>query len=102
MQDADFHGCIFVHAAMEFPLPHDPAHEAALRNKRGLEDFFYELAERAGADDPGGLTKKMLMIMEGAYVTRAVTGEARTIDTARQLVEQTLSSHLPSTNTKRM
>ena len=29
-----FHGCIFVNAAMEFPLPHEPAHEAAARNKR--------------------------------------------------------------------
>src|ERR1700687_1571767 len=26
MQSDDFHGCIFVNATMEFPLPHDPAH----------------------------------------------------------------------------
>ena len=25
----DFHGCMFVNAAMEFPNPHDPVHEAA-------------------------------------------------------------------------
>lgn len=96
MHDADFHGCIFVHAAMEFPLSHDPAHKAAWRNKRGLEDFFFELAERAGADDPAGLVKKLMMVIEGAYVTRAVTGDPTTIDTARQLVEQTLSHHLAS------
>src|SRR5687768_4705901 len=35
MDEADgFHGCIFVGAAMEFPLPHDSAHEAAARHKK--------------------------------------------------------------------
>src|SRR5262245_13545069 len=67
--DAAFHCCTFVHAAMEFPHAHDPAHEAAFRNKRGLEDFTFQLAERAGAEDPGGLGKKLLMVIEGAYVT---------------------------------
>src|SRR4029434_7636358 len=29
----DFQGCIFVNVAMEFPLPHEPAHVAAARHK---------------------------------------------------------------------
>src|SRR3954469_6576750 len=33
VEDETFHGCIFVSAAMEFPLPHDPVHEAAAANK---------------------------------------------------------------------
>src|SRR5262245_16244998 len=39
-----FKGCIFVNAAMEFPLPHEPAHRAALRNKQAIEGFIRELA----------------------------------------------------------
>jgi AcrR family transcriptional regulator len=95
METEDFHGCIFVNAAMEFPLPHDPAHAAALRHKRGLEDFFYELGERAAAADPAGLAQELSMVLEGAYVTRAVTGESATIKTAHRLVDQIILRHLP-------
>ncbi len=80
---------------MEFPLPHDPAHQAALRHKRGLEEFFYELGERAAAADPGGLAEELAMVIEGAYVTRALTGEAATIETARRLVDQIILRQLP-------
>lgn len=94
METADFHGCIFVNAAIEFPLAHDPVHHAALSHKRGLEDFFYELAERAAAADPAGLAQELGMVIEGAYVTRAVTGESSTIGTARRLVDQIISRHV--------
>ena len=33
VESDDFHGCIFIHAAIEFPLSHDPAHQAATRNR---------------------------------------------------------------------
>ncbi len=45
----DFQGCIFVHAAIEFPLPHDPAHQAAARSKQSMEDLIEQLAVDAGA-----------------------------------------------------
>jgi AcrR family transcriptional regulator len=96
----DFHGCIFVNAAFEFPLPHDPAHAAALRHKRWLEDFIYELAERAAAADPAAMAQEMGMVIEGAYVTRAVTGDSSRIATAQRLVEQILTRHLPSETTR--
>jgi len=101
MEGEDFHGCIFVNAAMEFPLPHDPAHEAAMRHKRGLEDFFYELGERAGAANPAGLAQELAMVFEGAYVTRAVTGESAAIGTARRLVDQIIVRYLPVENAGR-
>jgi AcrR family transcriptional regulator len=94
MAEPDFHGCIFVNAAIEFPLQTEPAHEAAARHKRWLEDFFFELAERAAAPDPAGLAKELGMVIEGAYVTRAVTGDSGTIETARRLVDQIISNHL--------
>jgi AcrR family transcriptional regulator len=48
----DFQGCIFVNAAMEFPLPHEPAHIAAAENKKAIEDLLSTLAAEAGADNP--------------------------------------------------
>jgi len=95
METEDFHGCIFGNAAIEFPLKNDPVHEAAMRHKRGLEDFFFELGERAAAVDPAGLAQELGMVIEGAYVTRAVTGESATIGTAHRLVDQIVLRHLP-------
>jgi len=90
-----FHGCIFVHAAMEFPLPHDPAHQAAAKHKRAIEDFLYELAERGGAADPKALAQEICMLLEGAYVTRSVTRDMNSFEIARRMVEQAIARHLP-------
>jgi len=91
----DFHGCIFVNAAMEFPLPHDPAHQAAARNKQAIEDIVHDLAERAGAAQPQALAEELCLVMEGVYVTRQVTGRTDSIRIARRLVDRVLAAHLP-------
>jgi len=93
-QEEDFHGCIFVNAAMEFPLPHDPAHEAAARAKRAIEDVVHDLAERAGVADPQALAEEMCLIMEGVYVTRHVSGRRDAIDIARRIADRVLAAHL--------
>src|SRR5262249_19800631 len=51
MESDDFQGCIFVNVAMEFPLPHDPAHIAAAKSKQAIEDMVHGLAVEAGAAD---------------------------------------------------
>jgi AcrR family transcriptional regulator len=101
IESEDFHGCIFVNAAIEFPLPNDPAHKAAVRHKRGLEDFYYELGERAAVADPAGLAQELGMIIEGAYITRAVTGESASMGIARRLVDQMFHRHLPDQRPRR-
>jgi AcrR family transcriptional regulator len=89
-----FHGCIFVNAAMEFPLAHDPAHAAAARNKQSIEDIVHDLAETAGAAEPRALAEELCMIMEGAYVTRQVSGRPEAIAVARRLADQAIAAHL--------
>lgn len=90
----DFHGCLFVNVAMEFPLPHEPAHQAAAGHKRAIEAIVRELAEQAGAADPQALAQELCLIMEGAYVTRHVTGDPQTIAIARRVAEQVIAGHL--------
>ncbi len=85
IESDEFHGCIFVNAAMEFPLPHEPAHVSASANKRAIEDIVAAIAAEAGADDPRALASELCLIMEGAYVTRHVTGNPQTINIARRL-----------------
>jgi AcrR family transcriptional regulator len=91
----EFHGCFFVKAAMEFPLPHDPVHQLALHHKRAMEEFICSLAERAHAKDPTSMAEEFCLILEGCYVTRSVTNNPQTIAIARRMVDQLLERHLP-------
>lgn len=69
----EFNGCIFVNVAVEFPLKHDPIHQAAASHKREMELTLRDLAVRAGAQDPVCLAQQISMLMEGCYVTAQVT-----------------------------
>src|SRR5438034_1406929 len=51
--DPDFHGCIFMNTAAEFPNPHDPVHQAAAAHKRRSRDHRRDLASAAGAEQAG-------------------------------------------------
>jgi AcrR family transcriptional regulator len=92
-----FNGCIFVNVAVEFPLPHDPAHRLAAEHKRAMEDILRELAGYAGAAEPQALAEDMALLMEGAYVTRQVSGRADTVDVVRRMVAMLVERHLGST-----
>jgi AcrR family transcriptional regulator len=91
----DFQGCIFVNVAIEFPLPHEPAHQAAARSKQAMEEIVHEIAVRARASDPRALARELCLIMEGAYVTRHVTGHADTIAVARRAAERAIAAYCP-------
>ena len=96
--DADeYQGCIFVNVALEYPLPHEPAHIAAASHKRAIEDIAHDLAARAGAADPRRLARELCLVMEGAYVTRQVTGDKQGIDVARRVADLVIAAHLPET-----
>lgn len=95
VSSSDYQGCIFVNASIEFPLLHEPAHLAAAQHKRAIEEIVYELAARADAADPRVLAKQLCLIIEGAYITRHVTGDARTIEIARRVADLVIADHLP-------
>jgi len=92
IESDEFHGCIFVNVAMEFPLPHEPAHQAASQSKQAIEEIMHELATEAGADDPRALARELCLIVEGAYVTRHVSGNRDTIDVARRIARLTIAA----------
>lgn len=95
IESDEFHGCIFVNVSMEFPLLHEPAHQAAARSKVAIESLVHDLAVKASATDPRMLAQELCLIIEGAYVTRQVTGNPETIAIARRLAERVLSGQLP-------
>jgi AcrR family transcriptional regulator len=97
IESDDFQGCIFVNVAMEFPLQHEPAHVLASQSKKAIEDFVHALAVEAGASNPRGLAQELCLLMEGAYVTRQVTGNKNTIDIVRRLAQLIIDSHCKAT-----
>ncbi len=96
-----FQGCLFVKIVMEFPLPHEPAHNAAVANKQAIQDFVTELARQAQARDPAAVAEELCLIMEGAYTTRQVVGYEPTMAIARRLAEQTIARHVPARDGER-
>lgn len=95
IESDDFRGCVFVNVAMEFPLPHEPGHIAAAKSKQGIEDLVHRLAADAGALDPRSLAKELCLIMEGAYVTRHVSGNKQTVDIARRVAALVIADGCP-------
>jgi len=93
IESDDFHGCIFVNASMEFPLPHEPAHKLAAQSKQAIEDVIHNLALEAAAINPRALAQELCLIMEGAYVTRVVTANRTTIDLARGIANLIIAAH---------
>ncbi len=91
----DFQGCLFVKVAMEFPLPHEPAHLAAAQHKRAIEAIVAELATQAGAADPSQMARELCLIMEGAYVTRQFGSSLQSVAVARRLASLVIAAHLP-------
>ena len=95
IESGDFHGCIFVNVTMEFPLPHDPAHIAAVKAKQSFEEVVCEIAQRGEAANPRAAARELCLIVEGAYVTRHITGDPTTIDVARRLGDMVIAKHFP-------
>jgi hypothetical protein len=90
---------IFVNLAMEFPLPHEPAHIVAAKNKQAIEDMVRGLAEEAGAADARLPAKELCLIMEGAHVTRHVTADKQSVEFARVVVDLVITSACPKLTT---
>ncbi len=91
----DYNGCFFVNVAVQFPLPHDPAHQAAARHKQAMGDIIRELAAAAGASEPDALAQELSLLMEGAYVTHHITRNSETGKIARRIAAILIDKHLP-------
>lgn len=81
----EYNGCFFVNVAVQFPLPHDPAHQAAIQHKRSMQEIVRELAAYAGADDPDALAAELSLLMEGAYVAQQIDRDPQKLVVARNL-----------------
>ncbi len=71
---ADFCGCLFINASAEFGDLADPIHAASAEHKRLVMKYVRDLAEQAGAPEPGVLAEQITLLMEGAIVHTQICG----------------------------
>lgn len=92
----DFHGCIFLNAATEFPQRTDPIHEAALVHGAGLKRFVMDRALLAGASrtDAQSVADQVLLLINGAVVSRKTAGNRSAATLARPMAELLLDRAL--------
>jgi AcrR family transcriptional regulator len=88
-----YRGCAFSNAAAE-ARPDGPIARASGDYRAWLHALFLELAQSAGALDPGPLARRLVLLYDGVAVTAAMDRDLRAPDTARSLVEQLLDSTL--------
>ena len=84
----DFRGCPFRIAYAEFPDDDHPAHTVAVRHVKNLRAQLRRLAKRAGADDPGTLADRVMLVIDGLYVNGAMLGPRGAASAAVSLVEE--------------
>src|ERR1044071_4946532 len=95
--DPDFHGCMFLNTAIEFPNPHDPVHQAAAAYKRRARDQFRDLARAAGAAATAAeiFADCFSALIEGALILRQTHGRNDAARAVRPAVEQLIGAYLP-------
>ena len=97
-------GCAFLNAAAELVSPQDePARQVIRQHKEWWQSLLADLAQKAGATNPGQLADELLLLIDGVNARVLVTGNARSVSSARRVAllllhdSQTLSSELKST-----
>lgn len=94
-----FQGCMFINAAVEFSEHENPIHKAAAAHKRSFAAYVRDLVAAAGAERPGDVTERLMIVMEGAIVTAHTTGAADAASQARRLAEMILADSLDGAET---
>jgi AcrR family transcriptional regulator len=88
-----YRGCAFLNAAAESP-PGTPVHDRTVVHKSAVLAWVRDLAERAGASDPGGLARSITLLLDGGLASGALDADpgapAAAKEAARALVTAAL------------
>ncbi len=89
--EADFRGCGIVNAAAENAGRTSPVRRVAHDHLDRHRELLTALAGDAGAPDPELAGRQLLILLEGATVVAALTGDVDAATDARRLAESILS-----------
>ena len=88
----EFRSCILIKAASAYPDHSHPIHAQAAEHKRLLFLELERIAAAAGAEDPAGLARKLLLLKEGAIVTAHLGHEVDPAGDAKSAAQLLLSA----------
>jgi AcrR family transcriptional regulator len=72
--DEDSRGCALANAAVEITEPNHPARPVIEKYKAEMRRRFRQLAREMGAREPNALGDSLMLLWEGAYLTRVTMG----------------------------
>jgi AcrR family transcriptional regulator len=81
-----YRGCAFINAAAE-ATPGTPVHERTVAHKRQVLAWVHDLAEQAGAADPGGLARSLTLLLDGGLAAGALDADPEAAARARGAAE---------------
>jgi AcrR family transcriptional regulator len=84
-------GCSFVNAHAELPDPRHDGHRAIVEQKRWMTGFFAERARAAGLPDPDSVADDLMLLYDGALVTRGMNTVEDAFARARRMAEGIVS-----------
>jgi len=90
-----FRGCAFINTAGETGDPEDPVRQLAKMHKQKLLDYFGELSKQLNIQHPEDLSRKLLILIEGAITTSYVMGDPDAADNAREIAQMLLKQVSP-------
>jgi AcrR family transcriptional regulator len=94
-----YHGCLFLRAAAEFPMLHDPIHIVVHQFVGAVGTALRELASYAGAKDPDTLARELLVVIAGAYANSQMGDPCKAVETGKRLAKRILTEALKPTRT---
>ncbi|MBI1374720.1 MAG: TetR family transcriptional regulator [Phycisphaera sp.] len=93
--EPDFHGCIFLNTAAEFPNPNDPVHKAAAAHKLAFRAHVRELALQAGAMDPDPFADAYVTMFEGTLIVRQTYGRNDAAKQVMPMIDTLIRQYMP-------
>jgi len=91
-----FAGCLFIKALNEFQQCSERLFATAQQSKLELCGYLAELAEEAGAKEPGNLAVQLQLILEGSIVIAQCGKDNTSIQQAKNLAEWLISREVKS------
>ena len=77
-----YRGCAFINAAAE-SQPGTPVHERTVRHKAAVLAWVRDLAEQAGARDPGSLARALTLLLDGGLASGALDASPEAPEAAK-------------------
>src|SRR6266576_5683984 len=86
IRSPQFIGCPFTSAATELAESH-PAQPVIRRHKERLRRWMLTRAREAGAREPAKLSRRLMVLFDGALIQSVVQGSARPARDAREVAD---------------